>query len=68
MPEKATSSLSTDSFGVLGFGGLGLGFFRVPLRVHFRVYLNPQITDLFEDSYKEIRIKNPKNVGSSGSR
>ena len=34
----------------------------------FRAYLNPKITYLFKDSYKEFILRNPKKVGSLGSR
>ena len=34
----------------------------------FITYLNPKLSYLFEDLYKEIIIRKPKEVGSSGSR
>ena len=59
-------------------------FQRTPSRsppqpeTRFRVYLNPERTYLFQDSYiyicvciyiyKETRIRNPRKVGSLGSR
>ena len=60
--------LCISSKGLQGFELSGSGLPSVAALELYRVDLDPQKPTFFKDIYKEIMIRNPTKVGSSGSR